>query len=110
MASQLMSEPLKAAQNVVSNAGENGKVSDLKRDFRDEDKNSRLTTDYGVRQSNTDDWLKVVSKDHTGPMLLEDAFGREKIHRFDHERIPKRVVHARGTGAFGSFKLYESAE
>lgn len=33
-----------------------------------------------------------------------------KIHRFDHERIPERVVHARGAGAFGTFKLYESAE
>jgi catalase len=33
-----------------------------------------------------------------------------KIHRFDHERIPERVVHARGSGAFGTFKLYESAE
>lgn len=34
---------------------------------------------------------------------------RNQIHRFDHERIPERVVHARGTGAFGHFKLYESA-
>ena len=43
-------------------------------------------------------------------MLLEDQIGREKIHRFDHERIPERVVHARGVGAFGTFKVYESAE
>jgi catalase len=42
--------------------------------------------------------------------LLEDQIGREKIHRFDHERIPERVVHARGVGAFGSFRLSESAE
>jgi catalase len=34
---------------------------------------------------------------------------RDQIHRFDHERIPERVVHARGTGAFGQFKLLESA-
>lgn len=35
---------------------------------------------------------------------------RSQIHRFDHERIPERVVHARGAGAFGNFKLFESAE
>ena len=41
-------------------------------------------------------------------MLLEDHASREKIHRFDHERIPERVVHARGAGAFGTFKMHES--
>ena len=41
-------------------------------------------------------------------MLLEDHASREKIHRFDHERIPERVVHARGAGAFGTFKLHKS--
>lgn len=71
--------------------------------------NDRLTTDFGTRQSNTDDWLRVNSKDQLGPSLLEDSFGREKIHRFDHERIPERVVHARGAGAFGTFRLFESA-
>ncbi len=45
-----------------------------------------------------------------GPALLEDQIAREKIHRFDHERIPERVVHARGAGAFGTFKVFESAE
>ncbi|KAJ6784127.1 hypothetical protein PWT90_07277 [Aphanocladium album] len=71
---------------------------------------SRITSDFGTKQSNTDDWLRVANGDKTGPMLLEDAFGREKIHRFDHERIPERVVHARGAGAFGTFRLFESAE
>ncbi|KAH8884950.1 catalase [Thozetella sp. PMI_491] len=109
MASKFLSPPLKKAQQAVM--GSSGdKVSDLERDFRTADSQSRITTDYGVKQSNTDDWLKVVSEDKTGPMLLEDAFGREKIHRFDHERIPERVVHARGTGAFGTFRLLESAE
>ncbi|QYS98720.1 Catalase [Trichoderma simmonsii] len=70
----------------------------------------RITSDFGTKQTNTDDWLRVNSKDQIGPMLLEDPFGREKIHRFDHERIPERVVHARGTGAFGTFRLFESAE
>ena len=43
------------------------------------EKNARITTDYGVKQSNTDDWLKVVSEEQTGPMLLEDSHGREKV-------------------------------
>ncbi|GJN67672.1 catalase A [Purpureocillium lilacinum] len=72
-------------------------------------KDTRITSDFGTKQTNTDDWLKVNSKDKTGPMLLEDNFGREKIHHFDHERIPERVVHARGAGAFGTFRLHESA-
>ncbi|RSM13104.1 Catalase-1 [Fusarium oligoseptatum] len=71
---------------------------------------SRITSDFGTKQSNTDNWLRVNRKDQTGPMLLEDTFSREKIHRFDHERIPERVVHARGAGAFGTFRLHESAE
>ncbi|KAH7329533.1 catalase-like domain-containing protein [Stachybotrys elegans] len=70
---------------------------------------SRITSDFGTKQNSTDDWLKVVNNDHTGPMLLEDPFAREKIHRFDHERIPERVVHARGAGAFGTFRVFESA-
>ncbi|KAF1935383.1 catalase [Clathrospora elynae] len=69
----------------------------------------RLTSDFGVKQTNTDDWLTVSTEDQTGPSLLEDHFAREKIHRFDHERIPERVVHARGSGAFGKFTLFESA-
>jgi catalase len=43
-------------------------------------------------------------------MLLEDHMAREKINRFDHERIPERVVHARGSGAFGTFKMHKSLE
>jgi catalase len=42
--------------------------------------------------------------------LLEDHFAREKIQRFDHERIPERVVHARGSAAFGVFTLHKSLE
>ncbi|KAL9133705.1 MAG: hypothetical protein Q9175_005112 [Cornicularia normoerica] len=45
-----------------------------------------------------------------GPALLEDGHAREKIHHFDYERIPEQIAHARGAGAFGIFKLYESAE
>ena len=63
------------------------KIADLQSDIRTPSEKDRITSDYGVRQSNTDDWLKVVSEDHTGPMLLEDPFGREKVNdlaRFDN--------------------------
>ena len=53
--------------------------------------------------------LKVTDGTHAGPSLLEDQIAREKIHRFDHERIPERVVHARGAGAHGVFKVYSDA-
>jgi catalase len=64
-----------------------------------------LTTEQGVRVSSTDDSLKVGPR---GPTLLEDFHLREKITRFDHERIPERVVHARGSAAHGYFQVYES--
>ncbi|KAL3423350.1 catalase a [Phlyctema vagabunda] len=68
-----------------------------------------MTSNFGVKQSNADNWLSASTADRQGPQLLEDNFAREKIMNFDHERIPERVVHARGAGAFGTFKLYESA-
>lgn len=43
------------------------------------DQKSRITSDYGTTQSNTDDWLRVANGDKTGPMLLEDPFAREKV-------------------------------
>ncbi|KAM5351089.1 hypothetical protein ACJ41O_003812 [Fusarium nematophilum] len=85
------------------------KIDQLKANMVQPDEKSRITSDFGTKQSNTDNWLRVNREDQTGPMLLEDPFGREKIHRFDHERIPERVVHARGSGAFGTFTLHTSA-
>src|ERR1700738_5349065 len=64
-----------------------------------------LTTNQGVRISHTDDSLKAGER---GPSLMEDFHLREKITHFDHERIPERVVHARGSGAHGYFQVYES--
>ncbi|OJJ46477.1 hypothetical protein ASPZODRAFT_66184 [Penicilliopsis zonata CBS 506.65] len=87
-----------------------GKLADLKKDTVELSKDQHMTTDYGIKISDPDHWLRVVNDHHNGPSLLEDQIAREKIMRFDHERIPERVVHARGTGAFGSFKLFESAE
>ncbi len=65
----------------------------------------RLTTDQGIGVTHTDDSLTVGAR---GPTLLEDFHFREKMMRFDHERIPERVVHARGSGAHGYFQVYES--
>ena len=64
-----------------------------------------LTTQQGVRVDHTDDSLTVGER---GPTLLEDFHAREKITHFDHERIPERVVHARGAGAYGFFQPYDS--
>ncbi|SMQ45471.1 unnamed protein product [Zymoseptoria tritici ST99CH_3D7] len=110
-AAQTVSSGLNKLQQTINGSVEGQKIADLAKDTRDyHDPANRITTDYGVKQNNTDDWLKVVNKDHTGPSLLEDHASREKINRFDHERIPERVVHARGAGAFGTFKLHTSLE
>jgi catalase len=66
-----------------------------------------LTSAQGVRLPDTDHSLKAGPR---GPVLLEDFHLREKIMHFDHERIPERVVHARGAGAHGVFTAYGSAE
>ncbi|KAK0717576.1 catalase-like domain-containing protein [Lasiosphaeria miniovina] len=106
----IMSSTVQKVQQAVMGPREGDKAADLLKDTKEMTPKARLTTDYGVKYTSADDWLKVVSQDKTGPALLEDPFARERIHRFDHERIPERVVHARGSGAFGKFKLYESAE
>jgi catalase len=72
--------------------------------FRDAPRGAMLTTDHGLPISHTDDSLKAGVR---GPSLLEDSHFREKMTRFDHERIPERVVHARGSAAHGYFQLYE---
>ncbi len=64
-----------------------------------------LTTNQGVPISNNQDSLKAGLR---GPTLLEDFVLREKITHFDHERIPERIVHARGSGAHGYFEAYEA--
>ena len=68
---------------------------------------ARLTTAGGVPLRDTDHSLKAGER---GPTLLQDHHLREKITHFDHERIPERVVHARGAGAHGVFEAYGTAE
>ncbi|GHE35944.1 catalase [Sphingobacterium griseoflavum] len=63
-----------------------------------------MTTDQGVKINNDADSLKAGER---GASLLEDFILREKITHFDHERIPERIVHARGSAAHGYFELYE---
>jgi catalase len=65
-----------------------------------------LTTAQGVPLRETDHSLRVGSR---GPTLLNDHHLREKVMHFDHERIPERVVHARGTAAHGTFESYGTA-
>ena len=62
-----------------------------------------LTTNQGVRIADNQNSLKQGVR---GPALLEDFILREKITHFDHERIPERIVHARGSGAHGYFESY----
>ena len=65
----------------------------------------RLTTQQGAPVADDQNTLRLGER---GPALLEDFHFREKIFHFDHERIPERVVHARGYGAHGFFETYES--
>jgi len=64
-----------------------------------------LTTQHGVPVADDQNSLRQGAR---GPLLVEDAHFREKIFHFDHERIPERVVHARGYGAHGYFELTDS--
>jgi|TARA_R100000501_G_scaffold17911_1_gene34572 catalase len=64
-----------------------------------------MTTAQGAPVADDQNWLKSGPR---GPSLLEDQIAREKIFHFDHERIPERVVHARGYGVHGHFELKEA--
>ncbi len=65
------------------------------------DAEAHLTTNQGIRVSDNQNSLKSGER---GPVLLEDFVLREKIFHFDHERIPERIVHARGSAAHGFFE------
>ena len=89
-----MSEP--TALN-AGNGGETHQVAD--------DEHPVLTTNHGTPISDNQNQLKVGPR---GPVLLEDEVYREKINHFDHERIPERIVHARGSAAHGYFECTDS--
>jgi catalase len=79
------------------------------RKVRDDEKmpDKRLTTNQGIPVGDNQHSLKAGLR---GPTLLEDFILREKITQFDHERIPERIVHARGSAAHGFFECYKSLE
>jgi catalase len=82
----------------------NAKINDLAKNT-ESSHDEFLTTNQGLRINDDENSLKAGER---GPTLLEDFQLREKIMHFDHERIPERIVHARGSGAHGYFELTES--
>ncbi|MGK3137555.1 catalase HPII [Pantoea trifolii] len=87
-------------------ATQNSKLEQLD-EYRKNGENADLTTNQGTRIANDQNSLRAGSR---GPTLLEDFIMREKITHFDHERIPERIVHARGSAAHGYFQPYRSLE
>ncbi|KMK77531.1 catalase [Alkalihalobacillus pseudalcaliphilus] len=73
--------------------------------YRVDDSQHLMTTNQGLKVSEDEFSLKAGER---GPTLMEDFHFREKMTHFDHERIPERIVHARGFAAHGEFEVYES--
>ena len=86
-----------------SDSNENEKTEQFGKESREP--GEYLTTNQGLRISDNQNTLNAGAR---GPSLLEDFIMREKITHFDHERIPERIVHARGAAAHGYFQVYES--
>ena len=86
-------------------ANERAKQDDLE-PYRSDAHGHDLRTNQGVRIADNQNLLKAGDR---GPTLLEDFILREKINHFDHERIPERIVHARGAAAHGYFQPYANA-
>lgn len=70
--------------------------------YRTDNSGKKMTTNQGLRVSEDEHSLKAGVR---GPTLMEDFHFREKMTHFDHERIPERVVHARGYGVHGFFRF-----
>ncbi|MEJ8852481.1 catalase [Variovorax rhizosphaerae] len=102
-ASTLSEENFSSKTGTVASEGVNATVDTLDR-VRVDSSGQRLTTNQGVPIADNQNSLKAGAR---GPVLLEDFILREKITHFDHERIPERIVHARGSGAHGFFECYE---
>ena len=96
--SRSRSKRSKSRKPKPGNGGETHQTSDA---------DASLTTNQGVRISDNQNALTVGPR---GPQQLEDFVLREKITHFDHERIPERIVHARGSGAHGYFEAYDGNE
>ena len=92
-------QPSPHVDEAVGNGGETHQHIPHDADHTDAD--AHLTTNQGIRVSDNQNSLKAGAR---GPSLLEDFVLREKIFHFDHERIPERIVHARGSAAHGVFE------
>lgn len=88
------------------NEKENEKQEDLQKN-KEDGTDQFLTTNQGVKINDNQNTLSAGDR---GPSLLEDFIFREKMTHFDHERIPERIVHPRGSGAHGYFQVYETME
>ena len=95
--------PRKPDQSAPKQASPTGVTTDGQSPDPRAQSGTYLTTAQGLRLPDTDHSLKAGPR---GPTLLEDFHLREKITHFDHERIPERVVHARGAAAHGVFESY----
>lgn len=95
-----MTDKKKQAANSIVTSGNGGETHQ-----QTDQLETTLTTNQGVPIADNQNSLKVGER---GPVLLQDFILREKIMHFDHERIPERVVHARGSAAHGFFECTES--
>lgn len=75
----LVPETMQKVAHAALGPREGDKLKDLAHNTKDVSPKDRLTTDYGVKQSTADDWLKAASPDKAGPLLLEDPFARERV-------------------------------
>ena len=92
-----------ANKSIDDTPEESKKIADLQ-PAKKYDEGEFLTTNHGVRINDNQNSLKAGER---GGTLIEDFILREKIHHFDHERIPERIVHARGSAAHGVFELFD---
>lgn len=92
-----------AGTNTVDRQNHNAKLDDLEVS-RSDATGEALTTNQGVKIADNQNSLRAGER---GPSLLEDFIMREKLTHFDHERIPERIVHARGSAAHGVFVSYD---
>ncbi|CAN7361319.1 catalase [Peribacillus frigoritolerans] len=93
----------------MTKANESGRINGQSKQrqldqYRVDGNGKKMTTNQGLRVSEDEHSLKAGTR---GPTLMEDFHFREKMTHFDHERIPERIVHARGSGAHGYFQVYE---
>lgn len=98
---------LNEEDRVMSKQRQDGAKQEQLDAYRVHNERRKLTTNQGLKVSEDEFSLKAGVR---GPTIMEDFHFREKMTHFDHERIPERVVHARGYAAHGVFEVYESME